>query len=524
MIFSFEGFELDTPRREFRRGAALIALEPQIFDLLVYVIRNRDRVVSKDDLVEAVWSGRAISDSTLTSRINGMRKALGDSGEEQRLVRTVARKGIRFIAAVTERTEASAAPSATARLSAAPERPVLELPDKPSIAVLPFQNMSGDPEQEYFCDGMVEEITIALSRFQWLFVIARNSAMIYKDRATDLKQVARELGVRYVLEGSVRRAGQKVRITGQLIDAASGVHLWADTFDGDLTDMFELQDKVAVGVVSAIEPKLRASEVDRAKRKPTENLDAYDLYLRALPAIESLSEEGTLEALRILGLAIDKDPGYALAMAKAASCYSLRQNSGWITDLESESRRAVDLARAALALDKDDPEVLAYAAMAVARFGRDLDEGLILINRALSLNRNLADAWGYSAYLHNAAGKPSVGLQHGETSLRLAPNGRRYYFATGSVGIAHFLLGNLETAVEWLRRSAKEQPKYPSAHGFLVAALAHLGRMEEAREALRKRLELEPGLTLRVMQQRVTYRPEHAALYLDGLRKAGLPE
>ena len=274
MLLAFGDHRLDIERRELRRGAQRIEVEPKVFDLLVFLVRNRGRVVSKDDLLEAVWDGRIVSEFALTTRINAARRALGDDGASQRLIRTFNRKGVRFIGEVTETSDEAPRPH---------EAPDPRLPaDKPSLAVLPFQNMSGDPEQEYFADGMVEEITTAISRFPWLFVIARNSSFTYKGKAVDVRQVARELGVRYVLEGSVRKAGNRVRITGQLIDAATGAHLWADRFDGSLDDIFELQDEVASRVVGAIEPRLRLTEIDRASRKPTENLDAYDLYLRAL--------------------------------------------------------------------------------------------------------------------------------------------------------------------------------------------------------------------------------------------------
>jgi len=260
---------LDVDRHELRRGGELIALEPQVFDLLVYLVRNRQRMVSKDDLLQAVWGGRIISGSTLTSRINAVRKAIGDDGRTQRLIRTVSRKGLRFVGTVREEYA-----------STDPSRPALTLPDKPSIAVLPFANLTGDPEQEYFADGMVEEIITALSRIRWLFVIARNSTVAYKGQGVDVNGVGRELGVRYVLEGSVRKAGRRARITAQLIDALSGAHLWADRFDGSLDDVFELQDKVASSVAGVIEPALQAAETARSGHRPTADLTAYDLYLR----------------------------------------------------------------------------------------------------------------------------------------------------------------------------------------------------------------------------------------------------
>jgi TolB-like protein len=281
--YFFEDYALDTERRELVRGPDIIPTPPQVFDLLTYLIRNRERVVSKDDLVDAIWNGRIISDVALTTRLNAARNAIGDSGEKQCLIKTLPRKGFRFVGAVREEQEPAGVAIAAAPIET--HKPSLPLPDKPSIAVLPFQNLSADPEQEYFADGVVEDITMALSRFRWLFVIARNSSFTYKGRPVDIKQVGRELGVRYVLEGSVRKAGNRVRIAGQLIDAETGAHLWADRFDGALEDIFDLQDQVTSTVVGAIAPMLQREEIERARRKPTENLDAYDYYLRGLASL-----------------------------------------------------------------------------------------------------------------------------------------------------------------------------------------------------------------------------------------------
>jgi TolB-like protein len=276
--FLFAGHTLDKERRELRRGGSMVAVEPQVFDLLVYLVENRDRVVSKDDLIGAVWGGRIVSDSSLTSRINAARKAVGDTGEEQRLIRTVARKGLRFVAAVQAAADgASQADLVSERPSAA-----LPLPDRPAIAVLPFVNMTDDPSQEYFSDGITEDIITALSKLRWFFVIARNSSFIYKGRSVHLKQIADELGVRYVIEGSVRKGGDRLRITVQLNDVASGGHIWAERYDRDLADVFAVQDEITEAIVAAIEPQLYAAENFRARRKAPDSMDAWDLVMRAL--------------------------------------------------------------------------------------------------------------------------------------------------------------------------------------------------------------------------------------------------
>src|ERR1700736_5541716 len=312
--FLFGDRLLDTARRELSRGGEQIALEPQVFDLLVHLLQNRQRVVSKDDLLALVWAGRIVSDATLDSRVAAARRAVGDSGAAQTLIRTFARKGVRFVGEVRE----EAKPAALApEMAMEPRRPELALPNRPSIAVLPFANLSGDPEQEYFADGMVEEIITALSRIRWVFVLARNSSFTYKGQAIDVKQVGRELGVRYVLEGSVRKAGNRVRIAGQLIEAETGAHLWADRFDGSLEDVFDLQDKVASSAARVIEPRLHAAETARSASRRTSDLSAYDLYLRADAMYCTYHMR---QALALLEEAIARDPHYGPALGLAAQC------------------------------------------------------------------------------------------------------------------------------------------------------------------------------------------------------------
>jgi TolB-like protein len=274
LLYRFDDYAIDTDRRELRRGTVPVSVEPQVFDILSYLIRNRERVVSRDDLISSIWAGRIVSESALTTRLNAVRSAIGDNGQDQRLIKTIPRRGVRFIGTVHE-DQNQDAPAQTGARSA------LDLPDRPSIAVLPFPNMSGDPEQEYFADGMTEEVITALSRLTWLFVIARNSSFTYRGKAVDVRQVGRELGVRYILEGSVRRAGNRLRFAGRLVDASSGTHIWSDRFEGEMSDVFALQDRFTESVVAAIEPKLQIAEIERLKQKPAANLDAYDLLLRA---------------------------------------------------------------------------------------------------------------------------------------------------------------------------------------------------------------------------------------------------
>ena len=311
MHYLFEGFSLDTDRRELRRDGDLLPIEPKVFDLLVHLIANRDRVVSKDDLMAAIWGGRVVSETALTTCVNAVRRAVGDSGKTQRRIKTLPRKGLRFVGDVRE--ECGLKHPGVGEISPDALKPALALPDKPSIAVLPFANLSGDPEQEYFVDGLVEDITSALSRISWFFVTARNSSFSYKGRSIDIRQIGRELGVRYVLEGSVRKVDDQLRISGQLIDAESGGHLWAGQYDSTLANVFDLQDKIASSVANAIEPKLQEAEIRRSEAKRTDDLTAYDLYLRAWAAFNVLSESSHAEALTLFERAVGVDPRLSAA-------------------------------------------------------------------------------------------------------------------------------------------------------------------------------------------------------------------
>jgi TolB-like protein len=382
--YFFEDYALDTDRRELHRGPDVISTAPQVFDLLAYLIRNREHVVSKDDLVSAIWNGRIVSDVALTTRLNAARSAIGDSGEKQRLIRTLPRKGFRFVGTVREAKRAAGEP--VSDTPAEQPKPALSLPDRPSIAVLPFESMSGGPEQEYFADGMVEDIITGLSRSKSVFVIARQSTFTYKGKAVDVKQVGRELGVRYVLEGSVRKAANRVRITGQLIDAATGVHLWADRFDSLLEDIFDLQDQVTSSVIGAIAPQLQRAEIERAQRKPTGSLQAYDYYLRALAAFYRRTREETTEALKLTEIASGIDPEFAAAYALGARCYIQRKSFGWRTDAAEEIAETRRLARRAIELDQDDPSVLARAGHALAFVVGEVEEGADLVSRAINLS------------------------------------------------------------------------------------------------------------------------------------------
>jgi adenylate cyclase len=414
----------------------------------------------------------------------------------------------------------------TSGASATAARKALPLPDKPSIAVLPFQNLSGDPEQEYFADGMVEDIITALSRYRWLFVIARNSSFTYRGRVVDVKQVARELGVRYVLEGSVRKAASRVRIAGQLIDGSTGTHLWADRYEGALEDIFDLQDRVTASVVGAIAPRLEQAEIERAKRKPTESLDAYDYYLRGMASFYRLSREGVSEALRMFYRAIELDPDFASAYGMAAWCYLLRKVGGWMTERVQETAETARLARQAVALGRDDAAALSASGIALAYVVGDLDDGAAFIDQALALNPSLATAWSRSGWTRIYRGEPDSAIEHLAHAMRLSPLDpyiARMQFATA---FAHFCAGRYDMASSWAEMALRASPDSHQALRVAAASHALAGRLEQAQKALARLRQLHPAL--RVSNLRDTQgphrRPEDLARFEEGLRKAGLPE
>jgi TolB-like protein/class 3 adenylate cyclase len=409
-------------------------------------------------------------------------------------------------------------PVESAQTTEGSTNPPLALPDKPSIAVLPFQNMSGDPEQEYFADGMVEEIITALSRIKWLFVIARNSSFTYKGQPVDVKRVGRELGVQYVLEGSVRKGGNRARITAQLIDAANGAHLWAGRFDGSLEDVFDLQDKVALSVAGVIEPTVKAAEIRRSSDRPTSDITAYDLYLRAIAPIRSGEREKELYigALDLLGQAIERDPRYGPALALAAFCHHALHVTGWTTDAGKDRREGIDLAGRALRVARDDAEVLGCVARMLGYFSDDLAAATSLIDRALEINPSYAVGWQSSGWLRLWAGEPDVAIGHFETSMRLNPLQDRADYYLG-IGMGHFFAGRFEDAAASLLLSLQEGPGWVPTHRFLASCYAHLGRFDEARETVRQLR----SLTTEVVPSATHWRnPEHRELYLSGLRFA----
>ena len=506
MQFRFGHHLLDVDRRELSCGGAPIALEPQVFDLLVCLIENRERVLTRDDLIASVWGGRIVSDSTIDSRINAARRAVGDSGEAQRLIRTVARKGIRFVGEIVDQAAAAQAPP----------------PDRPSIAVLPFANLSDDRAQDYFADGMVAEIITGLSRIKWLLVISRNSTFTYKGRSVDVKAVGRELGVRYVLEGSVRRAGDQVRVTGQLVETETATHVWADRYDGTLGDIFALQDAITMSVIGAVEPTLRRAEVERARRKRPDSLDAYDLFLRALPFAGTAMPDDADRALPLLEAAIRLEPDYAAAHGFIAWCHEQRYLRG---GLHAETRDAARRhARAAIEAGGDDALALAMGGFVVGVIERDYRTALEALDRSLALSPSSALAFGFSSIIRAWMGDTPTAIAHATLGLRLSPYDPLIYLPCVGLAYAHFFAGSFAEAADAAGRAAAANPRFSVPRYLHAAALLRLGREEEAREAARILLDLQPGFTVSGLVAGNITSVERMDPLAGALRELGLPE
>jgi adenylate cyclase len=516
LLFLFEDYALDSDRRELRLGTSLIAVEPQVFDLLEYLVRNRDRVVSRDDLIESIWRGRIVSESNLNTRINAARCAIGDSGKEQRLIRTLPRKGIRFVGAVNE--EQGSAVSATA---IDPQKPALALPDRPSLAVLPFANMSGDTEQEYFADGVTEDIITALSKWRWFFVIARNSSFSYKGRQVDIKQVARELGVQYVLEGSVRKAGSRVRVTAQLIDAVTGAHVWAERYDRDLTDVFAMQDEVTQRVAAAIEPALSKIETEHARRKTSEQMVAWDHYLRGMWHLHQFSQEGSDKAIASFNHAIKLDDTFADAYAGIARTL-FSQRVYRLFSYDSNTENAAAAARKALALDPGNAWA-SYILAITSAHSEDANTALDFARRAIELNGNFAPGYFALAMANLYLGMREEALVAVDQALRLNPVDPQSFAWRALRGSALYLLGRYAEAVEAARQSLGQR-WFHTACRVLAASYAQLGMIEPAKAAVHALLASEHADKTIAEVIHPFVRKADRDSYAEGLRKAGMPE
>jgi TolB-like protein len=523
--YHFENCVLDTDRRELHRSNEAISITPQVFDLLEYLIRNQQHVVTKDDLIRVIWSGRIVSDTAITTRINAVRSAIGDTGEQQHLIKTLPRKGFRFVGSVRETQESveTASIDNTAQRSNA----IHALSSKPSIAVLPFQNMSDEAGQEYFVDGLVEDIITALSRFKALVVIARQSSFSYRGNAADIKQIGAELGVRYLLEGSLRKSGARLRITAQLIDAATGAHLWADRFDGDLEEMFDLQDKIARQVVGAIVPELDRAEIHRALHAPRSRIDAVTSYYRGLPHFHfPTTPDNNEAALADFRNATTIDPGFSPAYGGVAGCLAWRRANSWPGDYAKDNIELSSVAERVKALGTEDAFSLTNVGFNRFWCLLEFDAGIEMIERAISSNPNYASAWSARGFLRTWHGEADVAINDLEFALRLSPRDPLNYVTLLGLALGHHNARRHDDAARWTDKAIRAFP--PS---FLVGTVQSIvcyvgaGRLEDAQRLMAECLSQRPAM------RRATHVPPpwYRSLslreeLLEAMLKAGLPD
>ncbi len=500
------------PRGGLMSGAREVRLTPKALALLSFIAERPGEVITKEELFGALWPETAVGDAALVTCIQELRKALKDDARRPRYIETLHRRGYRFIA---KPAPAPAPPASKA--------PALPLPDRPSIAVLPFANMSGDPDQEYFADGISEDLITGLSHIRWLFVIARNSTFVYKNRAVDVKRVSRELGVRYVLEGSVRRADKRLRISAQLIDATSGGHHWAERYDRELGDIFAVQDEITRSVAAAIEPQLLAAEGTRALSRSADDLGAWELVARAQTHVWRMSKPDYETAIDILNRAVAAYPDYAPARSLLAFCLAFSVHMGWI-DRDWDSAPGREHATRAIALDDRDPWghiALGYWAMRERR----TEESIAAFRRAVELNPNSAAAHAHLGHGLAFAGQHREAIEHSEEAMRLSPLDPMMALWFGSIAVAHYLAGHYAEALRCTTEAARLRPGFQGAHRMRCASLAQTGRIDEARALLATVRREQPHLSIEWIRANVPYQtPELMERFLDGMRKAGLGE
>jgi TolB-like protein/Tfp pilus assembly protein PilF len=509
-----EGFRFDLGSRQLWRGDTEIKVTPRALALLAVLAERPMQVVSKQELLDRVWEGKAVGDDALTSCMQELRRALGDDPHNPRFIETRHRRGYRWLVL--------AAP-ASAQTFARDEPLSLELPDKPSIAVLPFHNLTGDDGQQYFVDGLVEDVIGALSRIRRLSVTSRNSSFTFRGRDVDVKQVGQELGVRYVLEGSVRKSGDRIRVASQLIVAATRAHLWSERFDSDACNIFELQDQMTSRIVGALAPHLDRAEMERALHKPTARLDAYDVYLRGRASVFPSTRERTEQALSLYRRAIELDPNFAIAYARAAALYTRLKANRWLTPADvSEAER---LARRAWELDQNDSIAVECAGMTLALVVGDLEAGAVFIERALELNPNVANHWASSGWINLWLGRGDLAIDHFQRAIRFSP--ANPWFPQWETGAAfgHFMASRFGEASAWAGRALQKEPEAHNSLRVGAAAAAMAGRIEEANRFCARLRAVDPTLSLSNFWEAMgPYRdPRHLALLAEGLRKAGLP-
>ena len=522
LLFLFADCELDTDRRELRRATQLIAVEPQVLDVLIYLLENTGRVVTKDDLIASVWGGRIVEDTTLTNRIFAARKAIGDSGRNQKLIRTISRKGLRFVGEVRAQS-AGDPPTGTAApvvdmAGLSPERPI---PVRPAIAVLAFSNMSDDPEQDYFSDGISEDIITALSKLRWFLVIARNSSFVYKGKPVHVRQVGEELGVGYVLEGSVRKIGGRVRITAQLNDVSTGSHIWAERYDRDFADVFAIQDEITAAIVAAIEPQLYAAENVHARRKLPANMDAWELLMRALSHYWLVTRQDNETAQTLLGQAVAIDPDYGQALGVLSTSITFGAHMGW-AEIENVAAAAERTAMAAVRADSED----AWAHHALGSFyliTRRFDDSLAELELALRLNPCFLQAQNYYATALGFCGRWQESLEAVGRVLQLSPRDPSSALYFGAASLAHYVGRNYAEAARLARIAIRLRTDYAAAYRVLAAASGMLGDAQSAAAAANELRRAQPNISLAWVAGHVPFKQDaDREQYLEGFRRAGL--
>ena len=485
-IYAFGPFRLDVAAGILFRGAEPLALGQRAVALLQILVEGGGNPISKDRLIESAWPGLAIEESNLTVQIAALRRVFAEEPGGDSWIETLPRRGYRYVGPVAVKEQENQG-------AAGNEQPALAPPDKPSLAVMPFTNMSGDPEQEYFADGMVEEIITGLSRIKWLFVIARNSSFIYKGQAVNVGRVGRELGVRYVLEGSVRKAGERVRVSGQLIETETSVHLWAERYDRRLDDVFALQDEITLNVVGAIEPSLREAEIERVKRKRPENLDAYDLVLRALRHVFLPMPAEAAKAMPLLERALTLEPDYAGAHGYLAWCHQVLFVIGGFNKESHDA--AIRHARAALSYGRDDATALGLGGFVISITEHDRATAFEALEQALAISPSSSFALFFGSVALAYAGEAERAIDWAERALRISPFDRMNYLSYLALAISHFLRCRYDEAAHAARRSVQSIPSSSVSRSVLAAALAKLGRIEEAKAVALQVLALGPSFS-----------------------------
>lgn len=521
MQFFFSDQCLDTDRRELYRGSQRVEVQPQVFDVLVYLVQNSDRVVSRDNLISAIWNERIVSESTLTSRINAARKAIGDNGLDQRLIRTIPRKGFLFVGALQSGPQAAPSGNGSSQKQAGEAHAAPLALDRPTVAILPFKNISGEPEQDYFSEGISDDIITALSKIRWFYVIARNSSFNYKGQSVPLKEVGEQLGVSYVVEGSVRKEGERVRISAQLSNVSTGIHIWSERYDRSLADVFAVQDEITQAIVGAIEPQLYAAENFRAQRKTPESMDAWDLVVRALSYYWRVTRRDNMVAQALLEKTISIDPNYGQALGLLAASHMFDVHMGW-ADIKTAIPAAERAALAAIRADSEDSWAH-YALASVYLFTRRFDESFAEFELALRLNPSFSPARAYYCGALSFCGEWEKGYMAVRHALRLSPRDPFAGVYFGFAGFAQFIGGHHEEAIQLAREALRLRGDYAGAHRVLTAAAAMAGHDQMARAALRDLRRAQPSISLAWIANQMPFkRDTERNRYLEALRRAGL--